>query len=251
MLGKEPSGYVHFGMMPVVDSLGYQPFWQELAGSFSSLPPDPFKPDSVKRNRRYSYAFIDRVTNELQWPPAAFASTCSYFQGGFNPEHSGEARAFPSIPAAILRNPVLRLLIESDFSKVHWSSENLNPIKVGVHLVSQLVDGDSPVSVASPDCLHRDGEPYTFAHLVERTGILGGENTIATIDAVGKKSTELTSSERLTCFTLTQPLESYGVCDRLVSHAVDPIRLAPGEMAGSRDVILIDFTPSLPVLDKA
>lgn len=44
-------------------------------------------------------------------------------------------------------------------------------------------------------------------------------------------------------FRLSQPLETAVVCDSLVWHNVTPIAVAPGAHQGTRDVILVDFTP--------
>ena len=123
-----------------------------------------------------------------------------------------------------------------------------NLFKVGLHLIRLEVNKRHPISVSSPDCLHRDGEFFTFAHLIQRKGVVGGVNTIGTLKAEGAKVENLTSEQIIDQFMLDTPLQGYGVYDAAVSHAVESIRLSPGEEYGMRDILLVDFTPVIPLL---
>lgn len=97
-------------------------------------------------------------------------------------------------------------------------------------------------SRSTPDCLHRDGQPYTAVHLVSRHDVTGGLNYIAPPRYSGRNVDEL-PADALTTFTLTEPLDSYIVDDAAVCHHVSAVGCAPGAASGSRTVMLIDFSP--------
>src|SRR5690625_7799112 len=98
---------------------------------------------------------------------------------------------------------------------------------------SDLNDEDKAVS--SPDCLHQDGEPFTFAHLIERKNVKGGTNVIGIPEVRGKQPDEVDEKDLHEVFEISKPLESYGVDDSAVSHYV-----GPEDGAAVRSVILIE-----------
>jgi len=244
----QQNGFIRFELGKIVDLLAYSRYWKNIQEAFEDLPEDPNKPENTLRYRRYSFGYFSTYLNELNWPPEVHGEICPYYQGDNNPEHLGETRMLPSISRETLANPLLRLIIENDFHRTSWSYQNLSLLKVGVHLVRLMVTKEFPVAVASPNCLHQDGEPYTFAHLVNRKGITGGANTIADPTAAGLTSDEISPGQKRASFTLNNGLESFAVNDALVSHAVDPIRIAPNCNVGIRDIVLIDFTVVKPDL---
>src|SRR5699024_4715361 len=74
---------------------------------------------------------------------------------------------------------LLREIIMADYHETFWKEEEkIMPIHVGVHFVKLLVTQDGEKAVSSPDCLHQDGEPFTFAHLIKRENVKGGTNAI-------------------------------------------------------------------------
>ncbi|PTH97993.1 hypothetical protein BU099_09590 [Staphylococcus xylosus] len=151
--------------------------------------------------------------------------------------------------------------IEHDFQEIHAYFDNLPedtyapnlnryrrydraiilPIHVGVHFVKLYVENDNDKAFSSPDCLHQDGEPFTFAHLVERSNVIGGTNAIAIPNAAGSKPEDIDENDLIEVFEIEKPLESYGVYDPSVSHYVSPVEKGSENNIGVRSVILIDY----------
>ena len=127
-------------------------------------------------------------------------------------------------------------IIKYDFSQAPFhASDLLFPVSVGVHFL-RLKAYPGSKGVAAPGCLHKDGEPYGFLHLVKRDGVRGGENVIADND----KNVLFTT-------TLLGPLHSLAYSDAKVYHDVAPV-VADGVDVGVRDIIVVDFTPLKPAL---
>lgn len=243
------SGYDHYDLFPSMGTLGYEKHWNSLKRVFSNLPRDPYAGPDILRYRRYSSGLYNAWLGEFEWVKPSLQEEVIYNQGGYNPEYPETTRKFASIPCDVLCNPVLKLLIDNDFHRTRFVDEQPDAIyRVGVHLVRLKVDKDHPIVTVSPDCLHCDGEPYTFAHLVNHESVIGGENYIATVEAAGRKPDSLRPDEIIAEFVLQGELESFAVDDRQVSHALATVRLAPGATMGLRDIVLIDFTPLMPVL---
>jgi len=111
---------------------------------------------------------------------------------------------------------------------------------VGVHIIEFFVRRGCCV-VSSPRNVHCDGEPFTWAFLIARSDVVGGENLIATVDSCGKNPGELQSEDILARFTLESPLDGWVVDDLRVSHYVSPVTTAPDAAFGRRTMLLIDF----------
>ena len=157
-----------------------------------------------------------------------------------NPTDGGVIRTFERLSKAVEANAFLREMIIFDFfnttfNKAIWST----PVDVGVHAIRYVARPDLP-GVSSPNMLHKDGEPFTFVHLIKRYGITGGENLVTD-----------NNKRPLVRITLTDCLDTVIVSDKDVYHRVEPIEAAPGESGGYRDVLLIDFTPMHPVTLRA
>ena len=112
---------------------------------------------------------------------------------------------------------------------------------LSVHFIKLCVKKEGDRATSSPDCLHQDGEPFTFAHLIERSNVIGGTNAIAIPEAAGNKPEDVDNNDLIEVFEITEPLESYGVYDPKVSHYVSPIKKGNGNQIGVRSVILIDY----------
>lgn len=208
---------------------------------------DEYDPQS-NRFRAYARAVILPWHGTLFWIPDSrdqFGNEWSaYFQGTFNPEYPGTVRRFRAVPAALKQSPLLTALIWRDFRITSWTDLELaGPIHVGVHLVCHRVDEDNTVAVASPNHLHRDGETYTFAHLVDQQGITGGANVIADVTCDGKDPSQVRSEDVRARFTLVNQLDSYAVRDDAVSHYVSPVEWDGRLGQGHRAVFLIDYVP--------
>ncbi|MFF4381663.1 YbdK family carboxylate-amine ligase [Kitasatospora sp. NPDC001547] len=227
----------------------------ELAGAYKDLPADPYARET-HRFRRYSHAVHLPWTGELSYTPGApdeeFGTVTEYWQDEHNPEYPRVLRRLPDIPPALQDNRLLDALIRADLGHALWL-EDLHrvPVYVGVHLISLGVHGREQVAVSSPNCLHQDGgspATFTFAHLIGRRNVEGGENVIATPGSAGRQPDALPPEDVLDRFVLTEPLDGYGVHDCRVSHYVGPVRLGDDGDDGRRDILIIGIAPYTPGL---
>ena len=107
-------------------------------------------------------------------------------------------------------------------------------VRRGVHVVQMYARPHLP-GISTPDCLHKDGEPYTFVHLIERRDVVGGESVV-----VDNAKAPLFEG------VLTEQLDSLDIRDAAVYHQVRRISVPPGVEHGYRTALLIDFTPLSP-----
>lgn len=198
-----------------------------LIGEFSDLPVDPYV-KAGERHRRYG-RFV-----YLPWSNSLSPRSVAVYQqdGSVNVEAGGVARQFPPLTDEMLANKLLNNLIRLDFALLPLTpDENSLPWDVGVHIIQMRARPGYP-GISSPDCLHKDGEPFTYIHLLERKDVTGGVNVIA-------------DNLKVPIFqvTLTDAMDSLVVKDDTVYHHVQRVEVAPGLDQGYRTVLLIDFTP--------
>jgi hypothetical protein len=248
--GLQQRGYERYDL---ASELGVSPADGRLRGlttEFELLPPDPYAPEDG-RFRRFGRGVLLPWSKEFHWMPEIPADTGRpdggvnlYQQGVYNPEYVGLVRQMPGLTEGVRQNSLLTDMVRFDFSQTAWSDvERCWPILVGVHLIKLSVTGPGGRAVASPDMLHQDGEPYTFAHLIYRRNVAGGENVIATPDCAGFSPADVAPENLLDRFTISAPLDSYAVKDDLVSHYVAPITAGSEPGPAERAILLIDFTP--------
>ncbi|MER7707456.1 2OG-Fe dioxygenase family protein [Kitasatospora sp. NPDC097605] len=241
-----------------------------LADAYRDLPPDPYAL-ATNRFRRYSHAVHLPWTGLLSYSPGApdaeFGTVTEYWQDEHNPDYPRMRRRLPDLPAALRDNRLLDALIRADLGQALWLEElHRVPVYVGVHLIALGVRERGQEAVSSPNCLHQDGgspATFTFAHLVGRRNVEGGENVIATAESAGRQPDDLPRDAVLARFVLSEPLDGYGVHDHRVSHYVGPVRLggdgaggadgpetAAGAPAagGRRDILIIGIAPYTPGL---
>ncbi|WP_077947539.1 2OG-Fe dioxygenase family protein [Paenilisteria newyorkensis] len=221
----------------------------EIERAFEDLPVDVYAA-GLHRYRRFSRAVILPWSNRVEWLPAMVNAdgeeVAEYFQGAFNPEFKDAYRSFPMLQKEMLENELLKRIIQFDFAQTYWDARDMvMPVNVGVHFVKLKVEQDGDEAVSSPNCLHRDGEPFTFAHLVKRQNVAGGQNVIATVDDVDQFPEDIDAGHIFADFALTKSLESYGVADVAVSHYVSAVRKGSSDAAGERSMILIDYQPTV------
>lgn len=246
----EHQGYTRFYLAEQMPELDWATRLAELGREFADLPQDPYA-HGLHRYRRYSRAATFPWTEHLEWIPERRdergVPIAEYFQGDYNPDFASTYRRFPALSPTAKSNPLLERMIRFDFGQTFWSPRDRSlPIHVGVHLVKLMCQRQKEEAVSSPDHLHQDGEPFTFAHLITRHNVLGGLNTIASPDCAGVSPEHIAPEFILAQFELTRPLESYGVCDRMVSHHVSRVRCGSSTEPAERGVVLIDFTPMTP-----
>ncbi|MEJ2795564.1 2OG-Fe dioxygenase family protein [Iodobacter sp. LRB] len=198
---------------------------------FDTLALDPYGEKSGRYRQHSKYVFLPCLNLLV---PQSSEYAYSYKQDiGFNDEVVDEARKFQSVPNDILSNKLITSLVLHDFknSPLHQYSSTI-PMEVGIHFIRMKAEVGSP-GVSVPNRLHKDGEPCTWVHLINRNGVSGGESII----------TDNTKTNILCNQIMLNPLDSIGVVDDLVWHQVKPVHVDGHGKVGYRDVILIDFTP--------
>ncbi|WP_240377347.1 2OG-Fe dioxygenase family protein [Bacillus piscicola] len=248
MSSLKETGFAYYDLGKKFTYEGVENDLAELQDAFDSLPPDEYAPH-LNRYRRYARAIVMPGTHRVEWLPETIINGeryYEYFQGSFNPEYKGAYRCFPSLTKKTMANHLLEEIIRFDFKETFWMKEDaLMPVHAGIHFVKLAVENEGEVAVSSPNNLHQDGEPFTFAHLIRRRNINGGINAIATPRERGKMPSDLHPDQLLARFYLMEPLESYGVYDPLVSHYVEEVTIGNAAGSGERSAILIDFQPTV------
>lgn len=202
----------------------------ELRGDFLELPLDPYARTRNRRRRHARLVYLPWVDVFVERPGSEY-----YQRPEHNPIDGGIVREFAAIRGRTLRNPFLLDLIRLDLACTPLREAAAGAvIEVGLHMIAYEPTPGSP-AIATPDQFHRDGEPYTFIHLMLREGVEGGENLVARDDG-----------QLLAEFTLTRELDCFAVRDCAVLHAVKEIRVAPGRARGFRAILIVDFTPLEP-----
>ncbi|UYA61303.1 hypothetical protein NAL19_3230 [Pectobacterium sp. F1-1] len=198
---------------------------------FDSLAQDPYDQKSGRYRQHSKYVLLPCLDLLI---PQSSEHAYSYKQDiNFNDEVIDKPRKFQQVPDKILSNRLITALILHDFknSPLYQYSDTI-PMEVGIHFIRMKATFGSP-SISVPNRLHKDGEPCTWIHLVNRDGVSGGENII----------TDNTQVNVLCNQIMLNPLDSIGIVDDLVWHQVKPIHVEEQGKVGYRDVILIDFTP--------
>jgi hypothetical protein len=226
---------------------------RELERASSQLPPDIECAEGTRNRVFFEFLLVPWVRAVIPMKPAglhpALGEYTTFLQtSALNPETGGKERVFAAMPDWLRTSTALHALIMHDFDQIApwWTAARL-PILVGCHLLEMRAQYGR-AGISTPCCLHRDGQPYTFAHLVRRENAEGGENWIAPAYYANKTVDQVPAEHVLARFTLEKPFESYVVEDVSVSHYVSPVRPAPGQDVGSRVVLLVDFTAYVPDL---
>jgi hypothetical protein len=220
--------------------------WREdlarLSRDFDDLPCDSYDPQD-NRLRRYAHAVHLPWDDTLSWIPdeqdADKGSVAEYHQTR-HPDYD-HGRHWPGIPAKVRDNALLLHLMRVDARRTLWRKEHRrSPLYLAVHLVKLAAQTAGDAAVASPNCVHQDGDnTFVFAHLISRRNVGGGENLIARPECAGRQPDEVAPADVHAAFTLHEPLESYGLYDPLVSHYVAPVRRGDGAGPGERCMLLI------------
>jgi hypothetical protein len=215
----------------------------------SSIRDIPLDPDCAtgNRRRRYHVFYYHPWCHSLESKPPVFdpirkERVMRFVQSAdHNPEHQGNPRAFAPFTVEQRINGFLKFTIQ----KCH-SCLGLDPtdsVIVGAHII-QLV---APAA-SSPNLFHRDGEKWTWAFLLERSNVVGGENFIAKPEAANRDLSQVAESDVFERFTLETPFEGWVVQDDKVSHYVSPVTIGDNNTVGWRTVLLLDFCRAIPEL---
>jgi hypothetical protein len=219
--------------------------FQNFLTTCDDLPADPYCAQG-SRLRRFGRFRLNSETADVRSEPPERDDAFGYLVTRYeqpaenNPEHAGRPRFFAALRADQCRSPFLRMAIARCFRGISWPDRTV-PLVVGVHIVETVARQDHP-GVSTPNHLHHDGEPVTWAFLLSRSNVAGGENIIAMPTAIGRSAGDLEASETLARFTLERPLEGWVVDDQRVCHYVSPIEVVGMEPVGHRTILLIDFS---------
>jgi len=213
-----------------------------LGSTFDDAPND-----GSSRRRFYSryivgpYATVE--TLDLRPYSSSFMSSDYQQASDLNPEQYGALRTYAPLPASVWSNAVTREMVFFDLNlfplSEFWLNARRNPVSVGIHMIRMIAFPGKP-SVPSPSVPHQDGEPFTFIHLINRRGVIGGDSEVYRNAPVNGFNTR---GELIAEFTLGNCLDTLAVWDRDVFHHVTPVAVAAGQAEGVRDVLIIDFTP--------
>lgn len=168
-----------------------------------------------------------------------------------NSAAAGKRRVFKTFGDDLYSNPLLLDVIRDLFEMVPFDPDTkAGAFVVGVHLVKLSPMGLCE-AVASPPVVHRDGEPYTAAVLINRVNAKGGFNAVTQPRWHDHRMDEVENDDVLDIFTLESPLQGYIVDDLKVAHYVSPVASIDPLHPAERTILLVDFTPSRPriVLD--
>jgi hypothetical protein len=223
---------------------------QAFIASCDELPADRHSKFSGK-NRRYGRFLLRSDGSFLEPIPPLFNPETNEFestyqqQSPFNPEYRGMPRDFSALIDTQSESLFLHDLIVRCFTALDWKWHGL--VSSGVHIVQYSPKIGGCVT-SSPSHIHRDGEPFTWAFLLDRVNVLGGENIICDISCSGKYPEQILSESIHARFTQKTSLEGWVVDDARVCHYVSPVLLDNGANSGHRTVLLVDFTPVLSTM---
>jgi hypothetical protein len=225
---------------------------RELAAHFSDISTDPSDATGYRKRgfmqcllfpwRRTLARVPDRIEQETGAIYASYFGHPAYHCGQTVPEKRMSPLVLDDAAYQVLEEVIWRDfdLIASKLVTVTY------PILSGIHVIAMTTAASSTGARSSNDCLHTDGEPFTFGHLLERVAVIGAENVIARRECDGQRPEGLSETDVLARFTLSEPFAGFAVNDQLVSHYVSPVHSAPGTRSGRRTILLIDFAPLVP-----
>jgi len=221
----------------------------EFAQSCQDLPRDE-QAGNHNRYRRYGNFVLLPWSGTLEAVPPVWNDrkkqlVSNYMQSPqLNPEYNGQLRFFAPLTDGQAKNGFLRHAIMTSFRSIEWQHPS-QPVSIGCHLI-RLEATLELAGISSPDLVHRDGEPFTVAALIDRQGVIGGENLITVPEVANRHPSEIKDEAIIERFTLDRPWDGWIVDDKRVAHYVSPVTVADGHQRGARTVVLIDFTSMVP-----
>ncbi|WP_369269321.1 2OG-Fe dioxygenase family protein [Streptomyces sp. R11] len=204
-------------LLPESEFTAFARFW-------SDLPLDTTLHDGGRyRHRRYGRLRVEIGDDGAEFEVLPHKT---FRQDGI-PLWKGTDREFAPAGEEALLHPAMTALVGFD-TDLARSITGRRSWEVGIHLI-RMVAHAGEQGLPTPEGRHRDGHCYIGMHLVRREGCVGGESTV------------YPDSGEAVRLTLTEPMDSIFVDDRLVTHEVSPT-VAVGE-TGIRDMLLVDINP--------
>ncbi|MBL4670803.1 MAG: 2OG-Fe dioxygenase family protein [Arenicella sp.] len=199
--------------------------WDDFCSTWDDLGADSFMADEGSyRERRFSMAVYDAESSELSYKRHG----CYFQKEGDNPLNGGVERKFDAITPYVAGHGIIKDLVRhygTIFSVLgygnHWDLQ--------IHQV-RIKTSNGETGEPSPEGIHKDGTNFTTLVLINRNGVIGGENMLF------DNNKELLASK---------VLENQGdfviLNDKELYHDVSAIEPA-SESPGYRDMLMIGFT---------
>jgi len=254
--GLKSNGFHRFHFSDIILNTNENRHLNEINQYAYELPADDYDAHGTRKRAygRYIYLPWRESQDCLYATPGRFHETKGAHVITFqqpktlNHEENGNYRLFTPLPDHVYENPFLKQIVANMFWSLPFDFTLMEfPFQVGIHIV-KLEATPNTMARASPDCVHRDGEPYTFAILLNSENALGGENYITDPDWQNNDIDNIPYSAIRDRFKLENPGDGYVVSDRDVAHYVSPVFSRNGISPGIRTVLLIDYTPMRPQL---
>ena len=247
------NGFAQFDASAFIRRCNLWHEWEAFIQSCWALPPDPYCRERNRFRRMARFLFVPgRGICDVAEPvwDDDLGEWCTIYEQSkaYNAEDGDKKRRFAAFTPVQAWNRALFALMQFDFNCLPKGRFNqAMGVQVNAH-INKLVGFPGIPANVSPGHFHRDGEMFTFAHLIDTHNADGGETYVAEAHCAGREFDDVAPSEILAGFCLRSPLASYVVDDGMVSHHLQPVSACPGKKCGSRTVLLVDFTPLVPSL---
>ncbi len=199
----------------------------ELKASWDDLEGDKYLKDAATfRERRFGlFYFLPSADDLVQLPQEA------YFQSAeINTYAGGVSREFAPLRQATFSNPFLHSLIKFNFQnfpiEAGWADHTW---EIDVHQF-RIIGTKGEPGEPTPEGIHHDDDDFNAIHLMQRTNVKGGANSVHD----NKK-------ELIATTTLSAIMDSVYVWDPYVMHGVTPISPIDLQQPARRDVMVIGY----------
>lgn len=246
-------GFVHIPAEQFTSNAVFDEAFNKLRKAAIALPADHTDLNAGRARRYGRFIYLPWMGEDVPVPPRHYKHSgefgLEYTQPAtLNSEAAGVRRVFAALAGAHYRNRALLTLIDFFRSHIPFDPDTLmESMQVGVHII-KLQAGPGQEAKASPNLVHRDGEPYTVAVLLDRVGASGGENVITHPRYHDSPIEQVPQEGVRSKFMLERPLDAYIVDDLKVAHYVAPVTATEIDKPGIRTVLLLDYTPLRPSL---
>jgi len=207
----------------------------DLQVSWDDLEADKYLKDAATfRERRFGlFYFLPSAGDLVQLPQDAYFQSVEVntYAGGVN-------RDFAPLRQATFDNPFLHSLIKFNFRNFPVESESTEQTwEIDVHQF-RIIGTKGEAGEPTPEGVHHDGDEFNAIHLMQRTNVKGGVNSIHNND-----------KELIASATLSALMDSVYVWDPYVMHGVTPISPNDLQHPALRDVMVIGYNHK-PGMDR-
>lgn len=198
--------------------------WNEFQQSWNNLCVDNYMADNGKyRERRYSVFLWNKDTSLLELKP----NEPHYQSLFYNSLNGGVERYYEMFEELTIANDCFKSIMHFAIDVINELSPN-SSWHIEAHQFR--IKPQNSLAKPTPEGIHRDGRDYIIMVLINRENIVGGVSSI--YDTNGNVIKEI---------TLTNPLETFMVCDNSTMHGVSPIESADKNLDSYRDMLVITF----------